>query len=253
MFNQNEKKFYAQLDNTGMKYYNIPTKEQITNFLQSIWSNPVNHNPNTNWITDLEERHSHIETQNNNIIILTEKVQSVIKKLHNWKSPGPDGIQNYWLKAFTVLHNKLAGLITYIIQNPSELPTFLTRGITFIKPKNNDTLNPANYRPITCLPTLYKIITSIIMQLIQERLDTYQILTEEQKGCRKHSQGCKEQLIIDSVIHQQALQNNRNLFITYIDYKKAFDKVPHSWLLHVLEIYKIGPTIIHFLKNAMQN
>jgi len=43
-------------------------------------------------------------------------------------------------------------------------------------------------------------------------------------------QGRKEQLIIDSVVLEQAHKDNRNLYIAYNDYCKAFDSVPHSWL-----------------------
>lgn len=131
------------------------------------------------------------------------------------------------------------------------MPQFLTEGKTYIKPKNKDTQNPSNYRPITCLPTMYKIITAIITRKIDKQLTTHDILTEEQKGCRKKSRGCKEQLIIDSVITKQAEKNQRNLKVCYIDYKKAFDSIPHTWLVKTLEIYKIDPVIINFLEKTM--
>jgi len=63
----------------------------------------------------------------------------------------------------------------------------------------------------------------------------------EQKRCIKNSHGCKEQLIIDSVVLEQVHKNNRNLYIAYLTFHKAFDSVPHSWLIHVLQIYKIDP------------
>ncbi len=72
-------------------------------------------------------------------------------------------------------------------------------------------------------------------------------MTEEQKGCRKNSQGCKEQLIIDIITTKQAHKKNRNLSIAWIDYKKAYDSIPHSWLIEVLKIYKIDNILIKFL------
>ena len=42
------------------------------------------------------------------------------------------------------------------------------------------------------------------------------------------------------------------MYIAYIDYCKAFDSVPHSWLIRVLEIYKIDPLIINSLKQLMK-
>ena len=42
------------------------------------------------------------------------------------------------------------------------------------------------------------------------------------------------------------------MYIAYIDYRKAFDSVPHSWLIHVLQIYKIDPQIINSLQQLMK-
>lgn len=63
--------------------------------------------------------------------------------------------------------------------------------------------------------------------------------------------GCKEQLTIDSVVLKYTQLKRKDLFVTYIDYKKAFDSIPHSLLIQVLEIYKINPLIINFLKKTM--
>jgi hypothetical protein len=100
-----------------------------------------------------------------------------------------------------------------------------------MKPKDTDTINPSKYRPITCLPTLYKILTACIACQIYLHCENNNLITEEQKGCRKLSQGCKEQLLIDSIVTEQAKHQKHNLDTAYIDYKKAFDSVPHTWLL----------------------
>jgi hypothetical protein len=69
----------------------------------------------------------------------------------------------------------------------------------YLKPKDFDTKNPSKYRPITCLPTLYKIMTSCIKVIIYDHCQKLNILNEEQKGCVKECFGCKEQLIIDTI------------------------------------------------------
>ena len=37
----------------------------------------------------------------------------------------------------------------------------------------------------------------------------------------------------------------------WIDYKKAFDSVPHSWILKCLQMYKINPVLITFIEESM--
>ena len=44
-----------------------------------------------------------------------------------------------------------------------------------------------------------------------------------------------------------------NLSMAWIDYKKAFNMIPHSWLIKCLEMYGAKETTIRFLKNTMLN
>ena len=59
-------------------------------------------------------------------------------------------------------------------------------------------------------------------------------------------------MIIDQLIMGQAKKNNRKLCTVYIDYQKAYDSVPHTWLVKSLRIYGIEPKIINFLSTMMQ-
>jgi hypothetical protein len=54
-------------------------------------------------------------------------------------------------------------------------------------------------------------MTSCIKVIIYDHCQKLNILNEEQKGCVKECFGCKEQLIIDTVIMEQARKNNRNI------------------------------------------
>ncbi|XP_069997569.1 uncharacterized protein [Penaeus vannamei] len=63
-----------------------------------------------------------------------------------------------------------------------------------------------NFRPITCLPLLWKLLTGIIAEELYNYLEEAALLTWEQKGCRKGSRGTKDQLLIDKMI----LKNYKN-------------------------------------------
>lgn len=251
IFKNNEKTFYRNLTSKEEIEVIPPTKEEVTDFWSNLWSNPVEHIKDGQWIKDEVKRQEATAEQAEYVISMDELATS-IRNTHNWKCPGPDNVHNYWYKKFTSVHPYLTAQVNSILQNPERAPDFMLEGRTFIKPKNQDTKNPANYRPITCLPTIYKIITATLCRKIDSHLEANNILSEEQKGCTKRSKGCKEQLIIDSIVMKQTEKNRRNMHVTFIDYRKAFDMVPHSWLLEVLEIYKIHPVIRQFLAIAMQ-
>ena len=254
LFSSNEKSFYRSLGkpNDVIENNSVPSEDELKAYWAELWENQKYHDDSAKWIKEEEERYKNIEEMEFSDIS-KEDIATVTGRLKNWKAAGIDGVQNFWYKKFIVLHEVLAIICTRLIKGEEELPRFTTKGITHLLPKNTDTANPSQYRPITCLPTLYKLITSCITLRINIHLESHNILAEEQKGCRRNHKGCKEQLLIDSTVLKHAHKHNRNIHLTYIDYKKAFDSVPHSWLIRVLQIYKINPTIVTFLENAMDN
>ncbi|XP_063899231.1 uncharacterized protein LOC135119187 [Helicoverpa armigera] len=255
MFSNNEKNFYrhlhtTQTDTTTETHTETPTAEQLETFWGSIWEQRVQHNDKANWITEEENKWSAIEEMPFTEISESD-INNVTARLHNWKSPGIDKIHNYWYKKLESLHKIIAKNITDIILGQQNIPEFIADGITYMLPKSRHSPQPSQYRPITCLPTIYKIITSAITHKITKHIEHHNIIAEEQKGCRRGHMGCKEQLVIDTIIHKHATTKNRNLHCTYIDYKKAFDSIPHSWLIQILHIYKINSKIIDFLHHIM--
>ena len=54
------------------------------------------------------------------------------------------------------------------------------------------------------------------------------------------------------MIIENCLKKKRTLSTAWIDYRKAFDSIPHSWVLKALDIYKVSPGITNFLKNSMK-
>ena len=77
---------------------------------------------------------------------------------------------------------------------------------------------PPNYRPITCLPMMWKILTAQIREKIYNSL----ISPDEQKGCRKRTRGTKWLLYIDQHILNESKTRRKNLAMAWIDYKKKF-------------------------------
>ncbi|CAK1600761.1 unnamed protein product [Parnassius mnemosyne] len=161
------------------------------------------------------------------VIITPDDVAETVRRAPNWKSPGLDGLHHYWLKGFVVCHAVLARQFQEALDQKS-LPSLFTTGITHLVPKDRDTIDPSKYRPITWLPTIYKTLTSILSARITRHLNSNQVMSRAQNGCRGGGRGTKEPLLIDAVIGKVVKRNRRNLSAAWIDYKKAFDSVPHN-------------------------
>ena len=55
------------------------------------------------------------------------------------------------------------------------------------------------------------------------------------------------------MILEHCKKRKRNLSCAWIDYRKAFDSVPHEWILRSLELFKVSPRVVGFLKHNMKN
>ncbi|XP_044755036.1 uncharacterized protein LOC123313989 [Coccinella septempunctata] len=250
LFSTNQRLFYRNIGSDKETPKQPPTEQQMTEFWSNIWSQEVQHNSQAYWINTEKESFEN-RTQMPDVSITRGDIAETVKRLRNWTAPGVDGICNYWWKAMSTAHNQLALHLQEIIQNPEKAPKYFTMGITYMLPKKGDLTQPQNYRPITCLPSVYKILTSVIGFKISTHIRNNRILAWEQNGCKKKARGCKELLVIDNVVTKQARRRLKNISMCWIDYQKAYDSVPHSWLVEILRIYKISPDIIHLWEHLM--
>jgi hypothetical protein len=72
-------------------------------------------------------------------------------------------------------------MIIIIIIEPKQMLDWLITGLTYLLPKSGDTKEPKNYRPITCLSTMYKTLTGITARRISVHLEEHNLLPAEQK------------------------------------------------------------------------
>ena len=149
----------------------------------------------------------------------------------NWKSPGLDLVQEFWLKNFSRLHKRVRLPLKECLDSEF-VSSVLTRGKTSLVQKDKSKGNVAsNYRPITCLPLIWKLLTGVIADQIYAHLDQEKLLPEEQKGHRKGSRGANDLLYIDREVIKDVKSRHKNLAMAWIDYKKAYDTIPHLWII----------------------
>ena len=132
--------------------------------------------------------------QNGNTHRLT---QNNTKRISNWKTSGHDGIHGFWFKKFTSIHGRLALEMNRCLQG-TQVPEWMTKGkTTLIQKDPSKGTAPNNYRPITCLPMMWKILTAQIREKIYDSQTNRGLFPDEEKGCRKGSRGTPELLYID--------------------------------------------------------
>ena len=253
LFRTNQKLFYNTLDGKERGETVLPDPTEATSFWSKIWSEEVvGHNEKASWLEDLEVEFSITEVQED-ISITVEDIRNGVSKITNWKAAGPDLVQGFWFKKLTGLHSRLQECLQDCICQ-GNVPEWMVRGRTVLIQK--DTVKGAqasNYRPIACLPMMWKLLTGGMGKKFYHHLERNGLITDEQKGCRKGSRGTKDQLLVDKAILKNCRRRLANLLMAWIDYKKAYDMVPHSWILKCLEMVGAAKNMISIISNSMVN
>ena len=78
------------------------------------------------------------------------------------------------------------------------------------------------------------------------------MLQEDQKGCRKSSRGTNDLLYTDRAAIKEVKSRNKNLAMAWINYKKAYDMVPHSWIIESINLFGVAENIKSLLVNSME-
>lgn len=114
----------------------------------------------------------------------------------------------------------------------------------------NDDIN--NYRPISILPTLSKLIEKFIQKHLMYYLNSFDILHKLQSGFRTgHS--TETALTIMTERWLKAINEGKFVGTIMVDFRKAFDLVDHDLLLQKLTYYKCDSSFITLMRSYLKN
>ena len=230
----------------------IPDAKESKTFWGDIWDKEIKHNEQARWIKDFDESVQNTEGPDT-FVITNDELKKQIKKIPNWKASGPDKVHGYWLKYFFNLHKTILDQMNQLLKTGT-IPKWMTTGRTclILKDKNKGNV-VSNFRPITCLPVIWKLFTGILGEEIYRHLEMSNLLPDEQKGCRHECRGTKDNLMIDKMVFKNCKSRLTNLSFAWIDYRKAYDMVPHSWIIKCLKSFKIADNIVEVIMRSMEN
>ena len=80
----------------------------------------------------------------------------------------------------------------------------------------------------------------------------HQLLPEKQKECKKRSRGTNDLLYIDRAVIREVKSRKKSLAMAWMDYKKAYDMVPHSSIKECLDLFGVAENIKTLLVNSME-
>ncbi|XP_061185217.1 uncharacterized protein LOC133193275 [Saccostrea echinata] len=178
------------------------------------------------------------------------EVFNMLNTLDVNKSAGIDFIGPRLLKlSVNVICKSITHLINASITNgvfPSRLKQAKVTPIF----KNGDHADPGNYRPISILPTLSKLVEKHIANQIRNFTSSFDLLFKSQSGFREfHS--CQTALTKLTDNWLQAMDQGNLVGITFLDFSKAFDLVNHDILISKLQSYHFDQMAIKWFHSYL--
>lgn len=168
------------------------------------------------------------------------------------KAPGEDRIPyEFFMQATDEYLEALANVYTRLLNGRDSYQAF-QKSIIFPIHKKGDVNQPGNYRGISFMNCVGKIMMGMVNERITEWVKRNRILNEFQAGFRKGYS------TIDNIYNLTAIVNikfaeKRKVYAFFIDFKAAFDRVPRNLLIYKLHQMGISSKILNFIEKVYQN
>ena len=203
--------------------------EEFNTFFTNIGPNLANKIPQIS--KTLDQYFSPADSQINHHDLTLKEFEAAYKSLKRNKASGIDDINsNIVLDFFEVLKTPLFYIFRASLKEgvfPDEMkvsPMF----------KGGNNVQAENYRPVSVLPVLSKILGKIMDNRVYNYFVENKLLFPKQFGCQINTS--TEHAILESVRNiTKSFENYQYVLGVFIDLKKAFGTVNHEILLHKLK------------------
>jgi exonuclease III len=189
----------------------------------------------------------------NPFTITVDGVRKRLESLNVTKACGPDGVSGRFLCfAAPFISASVTALFNQSL-NSAEIPTDWKSAIVHPVYKKGDKSLPLNYRPISLTCVLCKQLEHILVSQINRFLGAHNLLYERQHGFRS-GQSCETALA--SLVHDWASKVDAHFIAVdaiFLDFAKAFDKVPHQRLVHKISHFGIDGNTVNWIKSFLSN
>ena len=243
---------YWQILNGKNKNKVEATADSLFDFYKNINYDVTGENTN---VTNSTQDESQQEQTNEELTTLftIDEIKTAIKKLKNNKASSIDLILNEHLKTLSQMLSPILVNLFNLIFDTGIFPETWTLGmINPIYQNKGDIKDPSNYRPITLLSCLGKVLSAVLNTRIQNYIEENHLLNDCQSGFRKDHSTTDNIFILHNLI-DLVCKGKKNLFCAFIDLKQAFDKVWRDGLWEKLILHNIKGKCLRIIKKIYDN
>ena len=183
-------------------------------------------------------------------IILKDEVRSAIKSIKCGKAPGNDKIRIEMIKALDECGIDLITKLANKIYETGNIPDEMKKSIFIPIPKKNGTMKCDEHRLISLISVISKIILKVLLKRARNKIQNE--IAEVQFGFRA-GKGTRNAIFTLRMLSERAIEVQRDLYICFVDFTKAFDKVKHKEMIKMLEKIKLDNKDIRVIKNLYKD
>ena len=174
-----------------------------------------------------------------------EEIIDTVRELKNGKAAGFDEVSPDVLKADPATTADVLQSLLKRIWELENMPEDWRKGLIIKLPKKGDLTRCGNWRGITLLSVVGKVMARSIIKRMRDAVDRR--LRKEQGGFRPN-RGTGMQIFILRNIIEQSLEWNASLYLVFVDYEKAFDSIHRETLWKIMRHYGIPEKYIRLVK-----
>ena len=181
------------------------------------------------------------------ITISGQEVYNELNNLDKEKSSGPDNLSPTLMQACAAeLAEPLCVLFNKSLAQKKLAKSRKQARITpiFKKGKRSD---PGNYRPVSLTSQAYKIMERILKKHLLQHLEDRNLISDRQHAF-VHHRSCQANLLETMEDWTKMMDEGQDFDIIYLDFKKAFDSVPHKRLITKLYSYEVRGKVLAWVR-----
>jgi exonuclease III len=169
--------------------------------------------------------------------LMREEVENAIEELKNGKTEGIDDIPAEMLKNLGEKATTELISICQQIYASGEWPKDFTQTVMIPIPKKANATECSDHRTISLTSHASKIMLKILTRRMEGKVEATKVIGEDQFGFRR-GRGTRDAIGVLRSLGERRLQHGKDLYICFVDYEKAFDRV--NWCKLMEALAKIG-------------
>ena len=178
------------------------------------------------------------------------EVEKLMFQISDSKATGNDGIPIRFLKMTSHISSPIIAHIINLTIDTGIIPEGWKEATITPLYKDGDKNSAANYRPISILPAVSKIMERVIHQQVHFHLNQHNLLSEAQFGFRKNHSTCTCILKLLDDIYSN-MEMGKLTGVVFLDLKKAFDTVDHNIMINKLNKFNIDEQAREWFRNYL--